>query len=164
MVVRHLIPHRDKGISQKRRDPFSALQQEIDDLFENFGRGSWLSPITSQETAVDFVPRIDVVDDEKEVRVTAELPGMDEKDIEVELTDNLLTIKGEKKREEEEKRKGFYRLERSYGSFHREIPLAEGVIDTETPEASFKKGVLTVRLAKKAEAQQGARKIPVKNA
>ena len=95
-----------------------------------------------------FAPRINVADGDKEVRVTAELPGVEEKDIQVSLGPKGLSITGEKKQETEEKGKNFYRFERSYGSFHRLVPLPENV-ESDKADASFKKGVLSVVVPKR---------------
>jgi HSP20 family protein len=95
--------------------------------------------------------------------VTAELPGMDEKSIEVKVAGGALTIKGEKQEEKEEKKKDYYLHERRFGSFERAFRIPEGV-DADKIEASFKKGVLTVSLPKTAEAQKAEKKITVKAA
>ena len=95
--------------------------------------------------------------------LTAELPGMDEKNLEVKVADGNLIIKGEKQEEKEEKKKDYYMRERSFGSFERRFELPEGV-DADKIEASFKKGVLTLTLPKKPEAQKPAKKIEVKAA
>jgi HSP20 family protein len=102
-----------------------------------------------------------VSETDKEIKVSAELPGMDEKDIDVSLTRDSLTIKGEKKQETEDKGEDYYRMERSYGSFTRSIPLPIEV-DTDKVQATFKKGVLEITLPKTARAIQETRKIPVK--
>ena len=107
------------------------------------------------------MPAVDVAESEKSYEIKAELPGMDEKDIEVKVTDGSLTIKGEKQEEREEKERDYYLQERRYGSFERSFELPESV-DPDRIEASFKKGVLTVTLPKKAEAQKPAKKIEVK--
>jgi HSP20 family protein len=107
----------------------------------------------------DLVPRLDVSETEREIKVTAELPGMDEKDVNVTLEGDVLTLKGEKKAEAEEKGKNFHRVERTYGSFQRVITLPAEV-DATKVTAGFKKGVLTVTLAKSPAAQ--TRKIEVK--
>ena len=109
------------------------------------------------------MPAVDVVESEKAYEITAELPGMDEKNIEVKVTDGRLTVKGEKQEEKEEKEKDYYLQERHYGSFERSFDLPESV-EPDKIEASFKKGVLTVTLPKKAEAQKAAKKIEVKSA
>jgi len=107
------------------------------------------------------MPAVDVVESEKGYEITADLPGMDEKNIEVKVTDGVLTMKGERQEEKEEKKTGYYLQERSFGSFQRSFEMPESV-DADKIEASFKKGVLTVKLPKKAEAQKPAKKIEVK--
>lgn len=157
---KNLPVRRDQG------DPFVSLQREMNRVFDNFSRGVFDWPSFSMDTMEDsrwgrFSPSVDVKESEKEIEVTAELPGMDEKDVQVNLTDNELVITGEKKTEHEEKGKEFYRMERSYGSFHRSIPLPEEV-NTDKVEATFKKGILHVTIPKKAEAHRSVKKIPVK--
>ncbi len=150
--------------------PFERLRQEIDRLFDDFGWGSWPpfrrslfagEPLFRRALTRATMPAVDVVESEKAYEITAELPGMDEKNIEVKVTDGGLTIKGEKREEKEEKEKDYYMQERRYGSFERSFELPESV-DSNKIEASFKKGVLTVTLPKKAEAQKPAKKIEVK--
>ena len=106
-------------------------------------------------------PAVDFTDTEKAYEVTAELPGIDEKDIEVKVANGILSIKGEKQEEKEEKKKDYYLRERNFGSFERSFQVPDSV-DTDKIEASFKKGVLTVTLPKKPEAQAAAKKIDVK--
>ncbi len=135
-------------------DPFAQLQRRMNSVFEDF-----LSRSSSDlwgDAAGEFLPRVDVSETGKEVRITAELPGLDEKDMEVAVTNNMLTIKGEKKVEEEEG--DYYHSERSYGYFNRTIALPQG-IDADKAEAKFKKGVLKVTIPKKPEAQSWRRKI-----
>ena len=106
--------------------------------------------------------RVDVVDTEKAYEVTAELPGMDEKNVEVKLANGALTIKGEKKEEKEkEKNKDYHVSERRYGSFQRSFTVPDGV-DEDKIEATFKNGVLTVSLPKTAEAQKKEKQIAIK--
>jgi HSP20 family protein len=109
------------------------------------------------------MPAVDIAESDKAYEVTAELPGMDEKNIEVKLTNGNLTIKGEKREEKEEKKKDYYLSERHFGSFERQFRVPEGV-DVEKIEASFKKGVLTVTLPKRPEAQKPEKKINIKAA
>jgi HSP20 family protein len=128
-------------------------------MFENF----WLEPFGAfEEWPGAFVPTVDVTEEDKEVRISAELPGMDEKDIDVTVRNNILTIQGEKKQEQEEKQKGFYRKESSYGTFRRVIDLPAEV-DESKAEAEFKKGILRIRLPKTAEAQTKTKKIKIKS-
>ena len=133
-------------------------------LFDDFFRG-WGTDLTPWRSVGEVVkaysPKVDVTDSEREVRVTAELPGMEEKDVEVSFSGDVLTIQGEKRAEHEEKGQQVYRLERSYGAFCRTIPLPAPVEEGKV-SASFKNGVLTVTLPKTAEAQQKAARIPVR--
>ena len=109
------------------------------------------------------MPAVDVAETEKAYKIAAELPGLDEKNIEVKLANGVLSIKGEKREEKEEKRKDYYRRERSFGSFERSFQVPEG-IDTDKIAASFKNGILSVTLPKSAEAQKQAKRIEVKGA
>jgi HSP20 family protein len=150
-----------------RRDweyPFASFQREMNRLFDNFFGGLSLSPWAPLERgmAQTFTPRVDVSETDKEIRVSVELPGMEEKNIDVSLTKDTLTIKGEKKEETEDKGKDYYRMERSYGSFTRSIPLPVEV-DTDKVEATFKKGVLDITLPKTAKAIEKTKKIAVKS-
>ena len=144
-------------------DLFSAFHRQMDRLFDEFFRDFSLAPFRGvDESWGAYVPSIDVKENEKEFQISAELPGMDDKDVEVSITGDVLTIKGEKKLEkEEEEDKGYYRRERAYGSFQRRIQLPAEV-DTDKVSAHFKKGVLTVTLPKTEEAQKAVRKIEVK--
>jgi HSP20 family protein len=147
--------------------PFEALRREVDRLFEDFGTEDfWRRPFRSLaglEMAKKLVahPAVDVTESDKAFEISAELPGLDEKNIEVNVANGGLTIKGEKKEEKEEKQKGYYVSERSYGSFERFFSLPDGV-DADKIEASFKNGVLKVTLPKTAEAQKPSKKIEVK--
>jgi HSP20 family protein len=152
--------------------PFESLRQEVGRLFDDFGRGFWrpfgqslfvAEPLFRRELTLPTMPAVDVVESEKAYEITAELPGMDEKNIEVKVVNGSLTIKGEKQEEKEEKKKDYYLHERNFGSFERSFGIPESV-DADKIEASFKKGVLTVTLPKKAEAQKPAKKIEVKAA
>ncbi len=153
---------------------FEDLHREIDRVFEGFGRGAWLSPFGRSMFDIEplwrnelelgaAVPSVDIAETEKTYELTAELAGMDEKNIEVKLVNGSLSIKGEKKEEKEEKKKDYYLHERRFGSFERCFAIPEGV-DTDKIQASFKKGVLTVTLPKKAEAIKPEKKIEVKAA
>ncbi len=108
-------------------------------------------------------PAVDFTDTEKAYEITAELPGIDEKNVDVKVANGVLTIKGEKQEDKEEKKKDYYLRERNFGSFERSFQVPDGV-DTDKIDASFKKGVLTVTLPKKPEALKGAKKIDVKTA
>ncbi len=151
--------------------PFESLRREVNRLFEDFGRDDfWRRPFRSlagfeKNLAQKLVasPAVDVTESDKAYEITAELPGLDEKNIQVNLAHGGLIIKGEKKEEKEEKQKDYYMSERRYGSFERYFGLPEGV-DADKIEASFKNGVLKVTLPKTAEAQKPAKKIEVKAA
>lgn len=147
--------------------PFESLRREIDRLFDDFDRAPWRLPTRSLFDVEPFwrrgitAPAIDMAEREKDYLLTAELPGMEEKDIELKVTNDVLTIKGEKKEEKDEKKQDYHLSERRYGAFQRAFSLPDGV-DVDKIEASFKKGVLTVTLPKKPEAIKPERKVEVK--
>lgn len=163
MARKEIAPRTDSGkaVAQRRESihPFETFRREMDRLVEDFFGGFDLLPAGRRMEG--FLPHVDVVDTDKEIKVSVELPGMDEKDIEVSLTREALSIRGEKKEEKEEKGKDYYRSERSYGSFTRTVALPVQV-DTGKVAASFKKGVLTVRLPKSKQAIEETKKIAVK--
>ena len=153
--------------------PFYSLRREIDRLFDDFHPFDWRLP--SARSAFGFempklatsgwtvAPAMDMVEKEKEYEISAELPGIDEKNVEIKLVNGVQTIKGEKSEEKEEKQKDYYLSERRFGSFQRSFAVPEGV-DADKIEANFTKGVLTVKLPKSAEAQNAEKKITVKAA
>lgn len=142
-------------------------------MFDDFGTEFWRSPfrrslfgmepVFRREFKVGAAPAVDIVEKDNAYEMTADLPGFDEKNIEVKLQNGSLSIKGECKSEKEEKKKDYHLTEREFGSFERRFTLPEGV-DPDKIEASLKKGVLTVTLPKKPEAQKPAKKIEVKAA
>lgn len=142
-------------------NPVATLQRELNDVFDNFRQrfGQSLGSFDWPWGGGDA--KSDVVATDEAVEVSIELPGMDMDDIEVSATDDLLTVKGEKKVERQEEKKGYYLSERSYGAVYRTIPLPPGV-DGDKAEASFRNGVLTIRLPQTAEAQSKVRRIEVK--
>lgn len=121
---RSVVPHEKKSVPARREEynPFALLRQEMNTLFDNFFSGFEIEPFTGRRLGA-FSPSVNIKESDKEIRVSAELPGMEDKDINVSLSKDSLTIKGEKKEEKEDKGKDFYRMERSYGSFSRTIPL-----------------------------------------
>ncbi|MBL8023616.1 MAG: Hsp20/alpha crystallin family protein [Elusimicrobia bacterium] len=165
MTDKEMVPSGDKRETGSMGvwTPFGSFSREMDRLFDDVGRGWGIAPFRLFEprTSADRIPRLDIAETEKEIRVTAELPGMDEKDVDVSLEGDLLTLKGEKKAEAEEKGKNFHHMERSYGSFLRTVRLPMEVDPTKVT-AGFKKGVLTVTLTKSPAAQNRTRKIEVK--
>ena len=111
-------------VKREEYNPFSLLRQEMNSVFDNFLRGFELEPFAGRFSA--FSPSVDVKETDREIKVSAELPGMNDKDIDVSLTKDSLTIKGEKKEEKEDKGKNYYRMERSFGSFTRTSPARRG--------------------------------------
>ena len=137
-----------------QRDPFALFRSEMDRLFEDFftpSRGF---------AGLDFTPALDVGETEKEIRLTVDLPGVDEKDIEISLDGDVLTLKGEKREERKEDGENRRLFERSYGMFERNVRLPFAPTD-EACKATFKNGVLTVTVAKPAHAANAAKRIPI---
>lgn len=139
--------------------PVGWLRNEIDRLFEDFGRPS-RAMFNFSPRAIAPSPAIELCEGEKEYRLTAELPGMGENDIEISVADNVLTISGEKKEEQEHKEEGYLLSERRYGSFRRQVPLPPDV-KADAITAKFRDGVLTVTLAKDENAPSRPRKIAI---
>ena len=139
-----------------RRD-FSTLQDRVNRIFrESF------SPEGSDEalTTSNFAPPVDVYEDEHNITLKIEVPGIDEKDINVTIENNTLTVRGERRFEKDEKEENFHRVERMYGSFTRSFTLPN-TVDPEQVSAHYEKGVLKIRLAKKAEAKPKQIKVNV---
>ena len=163
MQIKDLIPwaHKDHAPEHKTDDnnPLASLQRDMNRVFESFWKraGDLDWPWGGGDA------KSDVVETKDAVEVTIELPGMDMSDIDVAVRDDMLTVKGEKKVERQEEKKGYYLSERSYGAVYRTIPLPPGV-DGEKAEASFKNGVLTIRLPQTPEAQAKVKRIEVKSA
>jgi HSP20 family protein len=152
--------------------PLAELQDEMNRVFDRFSRGfpslsfgrdlfDWDPFRTSGKPLGIAAPHVDVSETDKAYQISAELPGLDEKDINVELKDDVLTLSGEKKEEEEKEEKDFHVSERRFGSFRRSFRLPSGV-DQSKISADFKKGVLTIAMPKTAEAQQKSRNIDIK--
>lgn len=148
--------------------PILQLQREMDRLFEDAFRGFGLSPFRSelfQPLAASGLlkPQVDVGASDKEYSITIEVPGVDEKDVKVEVANNIMTISGEKRQEKEEKNKNYYRVERSYGSFQRDLSLPTDA-NQEDVKAKFKNGVLTVTIPRKALPKSEVKQIEIKSA
>ncbi len=161
MTTHWLVPHRSpRSILPSRRSawPLGGFGgfDELDRLFADVWRGFAIAP----DNPSDFAPRVDIRETDEEYRVTAELPGLEEKDFEVTLDGDTLTIKGEKRVEGEEKGEGSTHVETSRGSFSRSFQLPIEV-DPDAVKAAYKNGVLTLTLPKPPEAESGARTIPV---
>jgi HSP20 family protein len=158
---------------ERPRHPLLDLRTEMDRLVDDFLSASWLptsfggrhaerTPLWPADTAFGgrAVPPVDVAEKDGAYEVTAELPGMEEKDIEVTLADGVLAIKGEKREEKEEKRTDYHLTERRFGAFRRSLRVPDG-IEQDKIAATFKNGVLKVVLPKSPEAQRSQRKIAV---
>jgi len=171
-MVRDMIPWRRKRdggklLRQERSEenPVMELHREMNRLFEEFFGDletglAWPGSTGLRSKAGTGTVRVDVSENDKEIRVTADVPGMEEKDIDVELSDNLLTIRGEKVQERDEKKDDYHLVERSYGSFERSIPLPGG-LEEEKAKANFKNGVLSITVPKSAEAKANRKQIPI---
>ena len=153
--------------ASRGRSPIGSLRAEIDRLFDEFAfpfGGSLFEPTRlwrSTLGSAELSPHSDIVEKDKEFQLSVELAGMDPANVAVSVVDNVLTVKGEKKEEKSESKKGYHLSERRYGMFERSFELPASV-DQGGIEASFDKGVLAVRLPKTTEAQKKARQIEVK--
>ena len=150
------------GRATRRREPETFMRplEEMRRMMEDF----WMTPLAGMERwGGDFVPSVDVREEDNEVFVSAELPGMDQKDIDVTVTRDSVRIAGEKKMEEETEERGYHRRETSYGSFERVIDLPAEV-DENKAQAEFKNGVLHVKLPKSEQARARRRKVEIKGA
>lgn len=152
-----------KSLTHAGRDPgfrpFAGLHRELDRMLEDFTRGfPSFGTFGNGQNLQNLMPATDITETDKEIEITAELPGLEEKDVQIDLSDNVLTIRGEKKAETEQKDKNYRMVERSYGSFLRTLELPAGV-DAGAITATMHNGVLKVTVAKPAPAQ--AKKITV---
>ena len=141
--------------------PVNWLRQEIDRLFDDFGGARSLFDFSPRTYNGTPSPAVELTETEKEFRLTAELPGMSDKDVTIEIADDVLTISGEKKEESERKDEGYILSERRYGAFRRRISVPEGV-DPDRIEAKFANGLLTVTMPKDASSPARSRKIEIK--
>lgn len=165
MEIRDLIPwgrdRRPVPATKGEADPFVSLRRDVNRVFEDFW-SRFDRPFSGGDGFLASVgPRTDVAETDDAVEISMELPGLEDKDVEVNLSGDVLTIRGEKKRESEKNERGYYMAERSWGAFHRMIPLPPGV-DAEKAEARFRNGVLTVVLPKTEEARARVKRIEVK--
>jgi HSP20 family protein len=143
-----------------RLDPFRnifVLQNRMNSLFPDFPRVQDKSDV---QTTPAFVPPVDIYEDEHKVALKLEVPGMKQEDFDIQVENNTLTIRGERKFEKEEKEENFYRIERRYGSFYRAFKVPN-TIDSESVQATYDAGVLKIELAKKAEAKPKQIKVTV---
>jgi HSP20 family protein len=157
------LPVRKENGSPSEQTSYFSLQQDTNRAFENFFRTfetGMMMPFSELSERM-FQPRVEVKESSNDVRISVELPGIDDKDLDVSISETYLSIKGEKREEKEANTSGYYRMERTYGSFDRSIPFP-CEIDKDKAEATFKRGVLIVTLPKTANSQQRIKKITVK--
>jgi HSP20 family protein len=157
---------RESRLSRARPEwagPFGAFQRltdEMDRLFEDVGFGRrWFSQPWRPDAEL-WSPQIDVFQRNNELVIKADLPGLTKDDIKVDLTEDAVTLKGERRTEREEERQGVYRSERSYGSFHRVVPLPDGAI-TEQAKATFRDGVLEITMPAPPEQVSRGRRLEI---
>jgi HSP20 family protein len=164
----------EEGSSQlpaRPRDFFGSLRDEVERVFEDFDRSFWGTPVRWRGPDSEFFrrprlssawnPSVDIAEKDNMLEITADLPGIDEKNIEVKLSGGILTVKGTREEHKEEKKKDYYLSERQFGAFERSFRVPESV-DSEKIDAHFKNGVLTVSLPKKPEAVKAEKKIDIK--
>jgi len=156
-MAMNMIPRRKRDEGAGVSHPVELFRRQMDRLFEDFwGESGLMNRFASGEAA--FLPRVDVAESDKEVVITAELPGLSEKEVEVSLTRGQLVLSGQKKSEREEQDKSYHLVERSYGSFQRVVDLP-AALQEDKAQASFRNGVLTVKVPKGAESK--SRKIQI---
>jgi HSP20 family protein len=158
MDLKSLVPFRARSnLAPADIYPFDALRRELDGLFFDFARSFGVP----SNAATTLAPRIEVTESDKEIEISAELPGLERKDVDISLDRNLLTVRAEKKVEAEQKDKNVHMSERSYGVFYRvlELPMA---VDPSTVQATMSKGVLKITIPKPARTE--TKKIEVKEA
>ena len=164
MEFKSLLPFgRSTGLSRAtmNTDPFTSLRREMDRMFDDFTRG-WVVPAAFGTSGM-LSPKVNVAETDKGLEVTADLPGIDQKDIEINLADGILTLKAEHKAEKEEKdeKKHYHLVERSFGTFMRSFELPFEA-DTDKIEANFEKGVLKISVPRSAAAEKQVKKIAIK--
>jgi len=165
MAIRDLIPWSRQenrlpavgGQRDRNDDPLVSLHREVDRLFDDMFRGFGAPALAGFGRALSW-PSVELGETDSEIRVTAELPGLDEKDVELTLEDGVLTLRGEKRSESEDRDRGY--SERSYGRFERRIGLPRG-IEPDKASATFRNGVLSITVPKSAAANENVRRIPV---
>ena len=163
---------RDADVMDNTEYPLLSLQNEMNRLFEDF----WQNPFSmrpfatfdrmwpstmSGSTWSGFNPNVDISETDREIKLEAELPGLDEKDIEISISEDVLTIKGEKRHENKRKENNYYYAERSYGTFTRQFALPNAV-DEDKIDATFKKGILTITMPKRPEVVEQRKRIAIK--
>lgn len=168
MTIRDLM-HWDRPLSLpvlrrgRMGQPLTTLQDEMNRLFEDFMENSNFPSLRTWNSDDAAIPAVDIIENEKDYKIRAELPGINPDDIEVSVTDSFLTIKGKKEEEKEEQGENYLRRESSFGTFQRTLPLSEAA-DTQKAEATYRNGILTVEVPKKTEALQKPKKLTVRKA
>ena len=159
-----LEPRRGNGATPFGISPFSVVKrfgEEMDRLFGDFGLDrNWIPPALTGEAGRTWTPQVEIFERDGELVVRADLPGLKKEDVKVELTDEGLTIEGERRSEHEENGEGYYRSERNYGNFYRRVPLPEGV-DPDDATAKFHDGVLEVTMPARKPVARAARKLAI---
>jgi len=169
MADRSLAPTRDERLSRRypiRSNPFGMLERfadEVDRMFEDFGLGRGFGRMSSATGMLTWAPQVDVTQNNNELTICVDLPGMKKDDVKVDVTEDAITIQGERRREQEDEKGGVFRSERSYGSFYRVIPLPEGAI-TDQAKATFKNGVLEIKLPAPPEQVSHGRRLEISDA
>ena len=158
MSIKDMIINRKN--ERSTTDPFTSVTDEVDRLFGDLAVGlRW--PVDAHTAGMNFTPAVDIESDESVIRISAELPGLEEKDVQVTVSEGVLTLRGEKKSEREQRAKGAYRIERSYGTFERCFALPEDAEAAKT-EAMFKKGVLTLTIPRREKPKPEVRHVPIR--
>lgn len=159
-----IAPRQEQRMARRQSGPFDLLERfadEMDRMFDDFGFGrSWGRGLSTGAANITWAPQVEVYQRNNELVVRADLPGMKKEDIKVDVTEDAITIQGERRREQEEERGGVFRSERSYGSFYRTIRLPEGAI-TDQAKASFKDGVLEITLPAPPEQVTRGRRLDI---
>lgn len=167
MSVRDLLPFGRSVPVTHGSNPIMSFQDEVNKLFSDFfgdlSLPRWGRLSEPHEALWAVSPAVDVTENDKEFKISCELPGMEPKDVQITTAEGYVTIKGEKKQESKDEREGYFRQERSYGSFQRVVALPD-TASFEKAEASYRNGVLTLSVPKKAGAQVKERKIEIKQA
>lgn len=165
MTIRSLIPFGRTSIARsgEESNPFTLLRQQMDRMLEDFSTGWAVPALSNGDSGRYLLPRVDIVETDNGIEMAAELPGIDENDIDLEIEDGVLSLKAESKfeREEKDEKRHYHLVERSHGNFMRRFTLPFEV-DEGKVEARFDKGVLNVFVPRAANAQKPKRKIEVR--
>jgi len=155
---RNKLPERAE--QETTQAPIARFRREMDDLFNRFMSDPWSMDLTKWQGMTGWAPRIDMSETDSEIRVHAELPGIDPKEIDISVEGDLLTLRGDKRQEHEEKQRDYHYVERQYGTFQRTVQLPTSA-DPNKVDANYRDGVLTLTIAKRPEAKP--RRIEVKS-